>query len=58
MSNEIDSEILMLRSKLNQSFRVEEKKEYLTQSVRKLNMGILLSLIQIFGSPFETKFIK
>ena len=45
MSNEIDSEILMLRSKLNQSFRVEEKKEYLTQSVRKLNMGILLSLI-------------
>ena len=58
MSNEIDSEILMLRSKLNQSFRVEEKKEYLTQSVRKLNMGILLSLVQIFGSPFETKFIK
>ena len=58
MSNEIDSEILMLRSKLNQSFRVEEKKEYLTQSVRKLNMGILLPLVQIFGSPFETKFIK
>ena len=48
----------MLRSKLNQSFRVEGKKENLEQSVRQLKVGILLFLVLVFVSHFETKFIK
>ena len=35
-----DSAFLMLRSKLNQSFRIEGNKEYLKHSVRQLKMGI------------------
>ena len=54
----VDSEFLMLRSKLNQSFRVEGKKEYLKQSVRQLKVGILLFLVPIFVPYFGTKFIK
>ena len=48
----------MLRSKLNQSFRVEGKKEYLKQSVRQLKVGILLFFDLMVGSHFGTKFIK
>ena len=48
----------MLRSKLNQSFRVEGKKEYLNESVRQLKVGIRLLLVLMFASHFGTKFIK
>ena len=52
---EIDSEFLILRSKLNQSFRAEEKKEYLKHFFRQLKVGILVLVIV---SHFGTKFIK
>ena len=55
---EIDSEFLILRSKLNQSFRVDGKKEYLKQFVQQLKVGILLFLVLVFVSNFGTKFIK
>ena len=55
---EIDSEFLMLRSKLNKSFSVEGKKEYSKISVRQLKVGILLFLVLVFVSHFGTKFIK
>ena len=55
---EIDSEFLILRSKLNQSFRVERKKDYLKQFVQHLKVGILLFLVLVFVSHFGAKFIK
>ena len=55
---QIDSVFFMLRSKLNQSFRAEGKKEYLKQSLRQLMLDILLSLILMFVLHFGTKFIK
>ena len=48
----------MLRFTLNQSFRVEGKKECLKQSVQHLKVGILLLPVLMFVSHFETKFIK
>ena len=51
-------ELPMLKSKLNQSFRVEGKKEYLKQCFRQLKVGILLFLVLVFVSHFGTKFIK
>ena len=55
---EINSEFLMLRYILKQSFRIEGNKEYLKQSVRQLKVDILLFLVQMFYSHFGTKFIK
>ena len=54
----IDSKFLMLRSKMNQSLRVEGKKEYPKQSVRQLKVGKLLFLILVFVSHFGSNFIK
>ena len=46
---EIDSEFLMLRSKLNKSFSVEGKKVYSKISVRQLKVRILLFLVLVFN---------
>ena len=35
LKNKIDSEFLILISKLNQPFKIERKKEYLKQSIRR-----------------------
>ena len=58
LNTEIDSEVLMLRSKSNLTIRVEGKKENLKQSVQQLKMGTLLFLVLVFVSHFGTKFIK
>ena len=58
LNKEIDSECLMLISKLNQSFRVEGKKEFLKQFARHLYEGILLFLVLIVGSYLGIKLIK
>ena len=48
----------MFISKLNQSFRVEGKKECLKQFVRHLCDGILLFFVLIVGSYLQIKLIK
>ena len=58
LNKEIDSEFLMLISKLNQSFRVEGKKEFLKQFVRHLYEGALLFLVLMVGSYLGIALIK
>ena len=58
LKTETDSEFLKLRSKLNQSFRVEGKKEYLKQSVRQFKVGILLFLVLTFVSYLEQSLLN
>ena len=58
LNKEIDCEFLMLISKLNQSFRVEGKKELLKKFVRHLYDGILLFLVPMVGSYLGIKLIK
>ena len=58
LNTETDSEFLILRSKLSQSFSVEGEKEYLKQFVWHLKEGILLFLALVFVSHFGTKFVK
>ena len=58
LNSDINSEFLTLISKENESFKVEGKKEYLKQSVRQWEVGILLFLVLMVGSQFGIKFIK
>ena len=58
LNSDIDSEFLTLISKENESFKVVGKKEYLKQSVRQWEVGILLFLVLMVGSQFGIKFIK
>ena len=45
LNTAIDSEFLIVISKLNQSLNVEGKKEFLKQSVLQWNVGIWLVLV-------------
>ena len=58
LKTEIDSEFLILSSKLNQSLNVEGKKEYLKQSVQQWNIGIWLFLVLIVRLHLGIKLMR
>ena len=55
---EIDSEFLILTYRLNQSFRVQGKNEYLKQSALQLQIGSYLFLVLKVCSRLEIKLIR
>ena len=55
---EIHSEFLILTYRLNQSFRVQGKNEYLKQSALQLQIGSYLFLVLKVCSRLEIKLIR
>ena len=55
---EIDYEFLILTYRLNQSFRVQGKNEYLKQSALQLQIGSYLFLVLKVCSRLEIKLIR
>ena len=55
---EIDYEVLILTYRLNQSFRVQGKNEYLKQSALQLQIGSYLFLVLKVCSRLEIKLIR
>ena len=53
-----DSEFLISTSQLNQSFRVDGKKEFLKQSVRQWNVGKRFPLVLTVKVHFAIRFFK
>ena len=53
-----DSEFLISTSKLNQSFRVDGKKEFLKQSVQQWNVGKWFLLVLMVKVHFGIRFFK
>ena len=55
---EVDTEFSILSYNLKQSFKVEEKNEYLKQYTRQWHAAICLFLVLMVRSYFEVKLIR
>ena len=58
LKTEIDSEFVIVWSNLNQSFKVEGKKEYLKESVQQWKIGIWLFLVLMVWLHYGIKLIR
>ena len=58
LKTEIDSEFVIVWSNLNQSFKVEGKKEYLKESVQQWKIGIWLFLLLMVWLHYGIKLIR